>query len=641
MTDVTVRDNAATKWEGEWLEWFGLRRRPFVAVPSPEHYCPLEPIESGRQNLVRMIRRGEGAGLVAGPPGTGKTLLCQLIARELASDFAVVLLSGGRIDSPKALYQAILFQLGLTFFGLDEGELRIALEAYLQGGDLPEFLTKSPRAKLPPRPVVLLVDEAHGLPLRILEDIRTLTNVVQEDCPRGHVILSGGMLLEDRLSSPRLEAFAQRIVVRVYLQAFTRPQTEAFLRHQLAFAGGDPDRIFSADAIDAVYRASGGIPRLVNQIADHAMFLAFAHGRKQINWQLVEEAWSDLQQLPGPWNDSQRRGERPSIIEFGHLSDERENRTDQTGRVVPFLRVAHPESGTEQSLLEKFDELEKAVESLATGDRGGDVAGPAVDHLWPTTGAERSDENGGRHGSVLSGHSIVVEFSPPPNPFTEPFDTEQNVNLWHVDYICRQRFWTFVEFLRGWSGPGDMGCAGASWWSRFEAEDTDEFIFPAPLAELNPDSPLWIYSTADNLLRSAAKWSLTNMPASRGKILSASGSWVIEIPLLCPPVRDETELVYDETVGLYEPAHAGPALTRVIVACGLALEADDEHRPVSGTSGKERGGRTAPSFRIPWCEEAAAEEQAAAPPAPVRRVASVQASGPIRQRSVPCHSRAG
>ena len=515
MANAKMPDMHRADEDRQWLEYFGLRRRPFVAVPSPEHYFPAEPIESARQNLLRMVRRGEGAGLIAGPPGTGKSLLCHLLARELADQFAVVLLSGGRIDSSRVLWQAILFRLGLSFYGLNEGELQIALEAYLRAEELPPFLTQSPRAILPPRPVVLLVDEAHGLPLKILEDIRSLTNIVVGDTPRAHIILSGNMLLEDRLNSPRLEALAQRIVVRAYLQPFTKPQTEGFVRHQIALAGGDPHRIFSPDALEAVHRASGGIPRLVNQICDHALFLAFAYGREGIDWQLVEEAWADLQQLPGPWNDSAARTTRPSIIEFGSLDDPPQNSSTsgQMPSTVPFLRVASEESSLEFSPLDTLEHVEKAVESLVSEEAAGSRENLPEDTpaLEMREGGQASAPGGigGEHDpALLAPHHFpraetyaeTIEINPPPeaDPFAEVFDSESVVNASHVEYICRQshRFrghrgeiWLYGRNNRRYAAIAGLG-------GIFSQAEGDAFEFPPA------DLGLGCSRTSDRLISS-------------------------------------------------------------------------------------------------------------------------------------------
>lgn len=620
MHDLKAHHAMAIDTEARWLEHFGLRRRPFVAVPHPEYYCPVEPMESARHNLLRMIRRGEGVGLIAGPPGTGKTLLCQLLARELGHEFAVVFLAGGRIDTPKALFQAILFQLGLSFYGLDEGELRIALEAYLAARELPEFLTRGSRAVLPPRPVVLLVDESHGLPLRILEEIRTLTNVFTDEVPRAHVVLAGGMLLEDRLSSPRLEALAQRIVVRAYLQAFTRPQTEAFVRHQIALAGGDPERIFPADAVDALYRATGGIPRLVIQVADHAMFLAFAAGRPSLNWQLVEEAWADLQQLPGPWNDSQRR-DRPNTIEFGLLVDEdRAAEENSAGCTVPFLRVARPDGPGDATMLETLERVERAVANLVAECHP--EAPHAAEEASQQSDGEVSTDTCGQ--SVIAvdgnGYAIEIDLPPIPNPFDEAFDAELPVNSWHVDYICQQPRRAAAEILVG----GQCGRFGRrslaeQLWQEIVAEDSDAFV-AAPLAAG------WGSWQWESLLMETVPWrngalqpAGTHAEGARAICLTAANTEKLGGTQDCfgagslPAKRDETPCFVSEL--LAGQPHSAPIAQHFVYGA----------QPVSAGSypGDQPGGQhkpadNSPIFQLPWCENA--EEE----PSPPRMTVSVR-----------------
>ena len=159
---------------------FGLNRRPFASVPQIDHYFPATAIEGARTTLARCIQRGEGAGLVIGPSGTGKTLLCLLLAEQFRRSFQVVMLNSGRLSTRRALFQAILYELGRPYRGLDEGEARLAVVDYLMAGDGSS------------RGMVLLVDESHTLPLRLLEEIRLLTNLVQGSQPLVRLVLAGG-----------------------------------------------------------------------------------------------------------------------------------------------------------------------------------------------------------------------------------------------------------------------------------------------------------------------------------------------------------------------------------------------------------------------------------------------------------------
>ncbi len=293
--------------------FFGFNDRPFSPSPLVKRYYPSGAAEAARQTLSRCIERGEGIALLLGPAGTGKTLHCQLLAEQFRSRFAVAMLSSGRIGNRRNLYQSILFELRLECRGLDEGELRLALVDYLLNNE-------STSAGL-----LLLIDEAHVLPLRVVEELRLLTNLTGGGQSRVRLVIAGGPRLEERLASPKLESFNQRIAARCYLQAFSYDETADYVRSQIAAVGGVPERVLAPDAPTAVHRATDGIPRLINQVCDHALVLAKENGVRQITPAVIEEAWSDLQQLPTPWNSA--AGARavaepaPDIIEFGALDD--------------------------------------------------------------------------------------------------------------------------------------------------------------------------------------------------------------------------------------------------------------------------------------------------------------------------------
>jgi type II secretory pathway predicted ATPase ExeA len=290
--------------------FFGFNDRPFSPAPQAKRFFSSSAAESARQTLSRCLDRGEGIGLLIGPAGTGKTLLCQLLAEEFHSRFAVALLSSGRICTRRNFYQAVLFELGLPYRGMDEGELPLALVDHLLNSD-------SINGGL-----LLMIDEAHTLPLRMVDEARLLTNLTRNGRSRVRLVISGGPRLEERLASPKLESFNQRVSARCYLQAFSYDETLTYVRVQVSGVGGTADRVFAHDSFAAVHRATDGIPRLINQVCDRALIVAFDSGVRQITPAVIEEAWADLQQLPTPWNAAPGASEpTPDIIEFGALDD--------------------------------------------------------------------------------------------------------------------------------------------------------------------------------------------------------------------------------------------------------------------------------------------------------------------------------
>jgi type II secretory pathway predicted ATPase ExeA len=306
--------------------FFHLKQRPFAAAARVDRYFPATAIEAARQTLARCIERAEGACMLVGPPGTGKTLLCQLLAEQFRGGFEIALLSNGHLGTRRELLQAILFELGLPFRRMDEGELRLSLIDHLADD-------RAGRGGL-----LLILDEAHTFPVRLLEEVRLITNLVQDGQPRVRLVLAGGPILEERFASPRLAAFSQRIASRCYLEPWNASETRQFVVNQLAMVGGDSQHTFASDALDAIYRATDGIPRLVNQLCDHALILAFAGGRGQLIAAGIEEAWADLQQLPTPWSDgpsanSPARPAADDLIEFGRLDDDGEGANDVNDQV--------------------------------------------------------------------------------------------------------------------------------------------------------------------------------------------------------------------------------------------------------------------------------------------------------------------
>ena len=292
--------------------FFGFERRPFPVAPATDLYFPASSIEQARGTLARLIERAEGPGMVIGAAGTGKTLLCQVLAQQFSEQFQIAQLASGQICTRRALLQAVLYSMGLPYRSRAEGELRLSLNEHLTSKELPG------------KGVVLIIDEAHGLPLLLLEEIRQITNLAKNGEPSVRLVLVGSARLEENLASPKLESFSQRIAARCYLNCFEPAETHQYVKAQVSLARGSDKPIFTEEGLKTIHRATDGVPRLVNQVCDHALVLGFAGGVKQIDEHGVEEAWADLQQLPLPQSmgsshnsDSQRQ----AVVEFGSLDD--------------------------------------------------------------------------------------------------------------------------------------------------------------------------------------------------------------------------------------------------------------------------------------------------------------------------------
>ena len=293
--------------------FFGFNRRPFPVAPDTELYFPAASIEHAREKLARLIQRAEGPGLIVGPVGSGKTLLCQALAEQFQAKLQVAHLASAQLCTRRALLQALLYTLGLPYRSRAEGELRLSLIDHLSHQ---EILGDA---------VLLIIDEAQTLPLRLLEELRMITNLGRKGQSRVRLVLAGSHLLEEHLASPKLESFSQRIAARCYLTSFEPAETRQYVQAQIAAARGEQQPLFDEAALTAIHRATEGVPRLINQLCDHALVLACAGGAKgPIDEAGVAEAWADLQQLPLP-HTMNLAAERERLahewVEFGSLEE--------------------------------------------------------------------------------------------------------------------------------------------------------------------------------------------------------------------------------------------------------------------------------------------------------------------------------
>jgi hypothetical protein len=171
--------------------------------------------------------------------------------------------------------------------------------------------------------------------LRLLDELRMLTNLSHGGQPLVRLVLAGGCSLEERFASPKLDSFNQRIAARCYLQPLGRTETQQYIHARLDAVTQGSD-LFSDETCDAVHRVTDGVPRLINQVCDHALVLAYADGRKQLEPAHIEEAWADLQQLPTrcggetPSGNSDNNGSGASTIEFGSNLDSFDDASAET-----------------------------------------------------------------------------------------------------------------------------------------------------------------------------------------------------------------------------------------------------------------------------------------------------------------------
>ncbi|MEP6939425.1 MAG: AAA family ATPase [Rudaea sp.] len=270
-----------------YLEFYGLKEAPFSITPDPRYVFLSERHRDALAHLLYGVGKGGSGGFVqlTGEVGTGKTTLCRLVLEQLPENTRVALVLNPRL-SPIELLETICDELKLdiatrkgSLKGLVDTLNAYLLDAYAQG-----------------LRVVLIVDEAQNLSTESLEQVRLLTNLETPTQKLLQIILLGQPELRDKLSDPELRQLAQRITARYHLTPLDREETEAYVRHRLAVAGAQRAP-FSRLGLRALFQRSGGIPRLINVIADRALMAGYAREQASIGERLVDRAADET--LPG------------------------------------------------------------------------------------------------------------------------------------------------------------------------------------------------------------------------------------------------------------------------------------------------------------------------------------------------------
>jgi general secretion pathway protein A len=267
-----------------YLEHYGLKEPPFSITPDPRFVFLSERHRDALAHLLFGVGQGGGGGFVqlTGEVGTGKTTLSRLLLEQIPENTRVALVLNPRL-SPLELLETICEELHVDLAGLDEGRrgsikaLTDALNAYLL-----EAYAQGLR-------VVLIIDEAQNLSVEALEQVRLLTNLETDTQKLLQIILLGQPELRGMLARPDLRQLAQRITARFHLTPLDAGETATYLRHRYRVAGG-LHLPFDAAAIKRIHVHSGGVPRLINVIAERALLGGYAQDDTRIDARTVDRA---------------------------------------------------------------------------------------------------------------------------------------------------------------------------------------------------------------------------------------------------------------------------------------------------------------------------------------------------------------
>ena len=271
----------------DYAAYFRFSQRPFSLTPDPRFYFRSRAHARVFDSLSAAIARRDCLMLVLGDLGVGKTTLCKTLL-ETQERKSRAALAGNALLSPDDLLRLMLRDLGaVPREAIEQGRLQHASHHELIGM-FTEFLDGLRAAN---EGAVMIVDEAHSLPPATKEQLIQLSC---HDSNRDRVIqflLAGQPAVGGGAMFPALSD--DRFGIRARLLPLERDECERYIVHRLAIGGGNAVT-FSTAAIESIYRLSGGVPRLVNLLAERGLQETADAETNVVEPKMIESAASAL-----------------------------------------------------------------------------------------------------------------------------------------------------------------------------------------------------------------------------------------------------------------------------------------------------------------------------------------------------------
>lgn len=246
-----------------YLNYFSLQRHPFRITPDPAFFCSGGGRGEVLGALIYAITSGEGIIKVVGEVGSGKTMLCRILEERLPKTVDIVYLANPSL-SPHDILYAVAFELRLPVTVETE---RLKVMQLLQ-----EHLLKEHGSG---RSVVVFIEEAQGMPVATLEEIRLLSNLETHSHKLLQIVLFGQPELDRNLGSASIRQLKERITHGFQLQPLSRQEVGEYLRFRLQAAGCANPALFEPAAERLIAQASRGLTRRVNILADKSLLAAY------------------------------------------------------------------------------------------------------------------------------------------------------------------------------------------------------------------------------------------------------------------------------------------------------------------------------------------------------------------------------
>ncbi len=265
---------------------FGFSIKPFQTVPNPEIFYLSPKHENALTYLEYGIMERAGFVLLTGEVGSGKTTLIRYLLNKIESDIETAVIFNTNISADQ-LIEMIINEFDIGPCQRGKAQALDILFKYLI-----EMFSRNRR-------VLIIIDEAQNLDMEALEEVRMLSNLQSDDQVLLQIMLVGQPELNHKLMSPELSQLNQRITVAYHIPALSWEETQEYIAFRLEKAGGKRG-LFTPDAVELIFEASGGIPRNINIICDTALVYGYSDELTQIDVKVVEQVMEDREGMRLP-----------------------------------------------------------------------------------------------------------------------------------------------------------------------------------------------------------------------------------------------------------------------------------------------------------------------------------------------------
>jgi len=264
-------------------EFFGLDELPFGLTPNTLFFLNTKGHYEALNLLQVALASGEGFIKVVGEVGTGKTMICRKLLNNLDDSHYTAYIPNPFLN-PSALYKALATELGIKC------KTRDGINEYQQAINerLIELVGEGKK-------VVLVIDEAQAIPPKTMEALRLISNLETETSKLIHIVLFGQPELDRMLGHESLRQLRQRITFSCELPPLDYEGSRDYINHRLKMAGYNGEQLFEERALEYLYKATGGVPRLINILCNKAMMCAYGKGERKVSKSHIAAAVKDTE----------------------------------------------------------------------------------------------------------------------------------------------------------------------------------------------------------------------------------------------------------------------------------------------------------------------------------------------------------